>query len=561
MTDPAVPSGAPASADPFDRYDARVLDPATAVRQPGGPAPTTTVYRGDTLLVTGASRADVERLNAVVTELAARFDLTAVEPDAFTEIDIDNTDNADSAAGTDDAGGRESRGDERRLGRDVLAHNKLARLLGLAEQAGVPLVVPVRFRSSLAGPAPAVDVWPLLQAVRNLADAELDRSVGLDHLMFAAASISGNPFTRGTSVIGGNPFTRGTSVIGGNPFTRGTSAGVDQYLQGGSGGHGPVSVVLAPPRRHGKCSPHVVVMDTGVGAHPWFVAQPVQRRLLLSNGDDVGLDVDAPAVAATDPEAAGAIPDALTGMLASHAGHGTFITGLLRQSCPDADITALRVMGGDGVVAEDELTTAVTALGVHLSQEPGSVDVLVLSLGYYVETAEDVHYTAGLEVLLLDLGQRGVMTFAAAGNDCTDRRSYPAAFADHGGFTDPGCLPLVAVAALNPDSSVALFSNDGPWVNGEAAGANVVSTAPVLASGAWSADTSLRGPNGQRRGTIDPDQFRGGFATWSGTSFAAPVLAGKYLAKLVEAGCPDDPGMRRALAPSRAMGRWKTDSP
>ena len=62
----------------------------------------------------------------------------------------------------------------------------------------------------------------------------------------------------------------------------------------------------------------------------------------------------------------------------------------------------------------------------------------------------------------------------------------------------------------------------------------------VLASGAWSADTALVQPDGKPRGTIDPDSFSSGFATWSGTSFAAPVLAGRFAAALSAAGCPTD---------------------
>jgi len=537
VTESAAEAAESAANDPFLRYEARVLDPATAVRLPGGPPPSSTVYRGDTLLFTARSRAQVERLVAAVAELAAALELRVAGPDAFTEIERGDGEH-----------------DRRRIAgvRDIPAHNKLARLLALAEQAGVPLVVPIRFESSREGPAPAVDVWPLLQALRAGDDAELPPAVGLDHLMFSAATISGNPFSRGMALIGGDPFSRGMATIGGDPFSRGMSSGVNQYLAGGSGGHGPVSVVLAPPQRTaGSCRPHVVVLDTGVGGHPWFVALPVQRRLVLDNGDSIGMDVDDPAVIATDPEAHGSVPDKLTGLLATHAGHGTFISGLLRQTCPDADITSLRIMDGDGVVTEDELAQALMGLGVRLDQNAGSIDALVLSLGYYVESGEDGSYTAGLKHLLLELAARGVITFAAAGNDCTDRRSYPAAFADALEFTTVGALPLLAVAALNPDRSVALFSNDAKWVNGDAAGANVVSTAPVLASGGWSADTSFSGPNGKLRGTIDADHFSSGFATWSGTSFAAPVLAGRYLARLVRENCPVGADRRKALVPPR----------
>ena len=301
------------------------------------------------------------------------------------------------------------------------------------------------------------------------------------------------------------------AAVSGNPFTRGMAGGVDQYLAGvdlAVMDRSAWSLAGAPRRTAKVCHPHVVVLDTGVGQHPWFEGLLVERRLTLSNGDTIGLDVDDVAVDATNPEGAGSVPDKLVGLLATHAGHGTFISGLLRQTCPNADITCLRIMDGDGVVAEDELTEAVTALAVRLDQNKGSIDALVLSLGYYVETDEDIQYTAGLKHLLIYLATRGVITFAAAGNDCTDRRSYPAAFADAPEFNTVGALPLLAVAALNPDKSVALFSNDADWVNGEAAGANVVSTAPVRAAGAWSADTSFRGPNGERRGTIDPRPFQ-----------------------------------------------------
>jgi subtilisin family serine protease len=38
--------------------------------------------------------------------------------------------------------------------------------------------------------------------------------------------------------------------------------------------------------------------------------------------------------------------------------------------------------------------------------------------------------------------------------------------------------------------------------------------------------------DGHERAAIDPDDFTGGFAVWSGTSFAAPVLAGRLAAAL-----------------------------
>jgi len=285
----------------------------------------------------------------------------------------------------------------------------------------------------------------------------------------------------------------------------------------------------------------VVVLDTGVGRHPWFSPpnEPINRQLTLSSGVLVGSDVTLAESVASDPEGDGAISDSMTGTLASHAGHGTFIAGLLRQTCPEALITVLRVMGSAGVVPEDVLTTELMALAVYVGEHPHDIDVLVLSLGYYAETAADQTYTAGLLLLLAALGRRGVTTVAAAGNDSTRSRSYPAAFAVQSPFGDREVCPLISVAALNPDGTVALFSNDGHWVIAEASGANVVSTAPVTIQGGLSAVASIKDNfNGKIRSAIDPDRYSGGFATWSGTSFAAPVLAGRFLAMIADSTSP-----------------------
>jgi subtilisin family serine protease len=53
------------------------------------------------------------------------------------------------------------------------------------------------------------------------------------------------------------------------------------------------------------------------------------------------------------------------------------------------------------------------------------------------------------------------------------------------------------------------------------------------------AKLTLPGEGGVRS-TMDMDDYRGGFATWSGTSFAAPVLAGEIAQRLIEGGTLDD---------------------
>ena len=104
--------------------------------------------------------------------------------------------------------------------------------------------------------------------------------------------------------------------------------------------------------------------------------------------------------------------------------------------------------------------------------------------------------------------------------------------------------------ALNPDGTVALFSNDGDWVTAQAPGANIVSTAPTDLRGAWQPQVDVSSSTYSNRATLAPEWFSGGFAVWSGTSFAAPALAGRYLAGLVNAGVPADNGARRGLLSS-----------
>jgi subtilisin family serine protease len=137
--------------------------------------------------------------------------------------------------------------------------------------------------------------------------------------------------------------------------------------------------------------------------------------------------------------------------------------------------------------------------------------------------------------LLQALRLLGCVVVASAGNDAIDRPAFPASLwpwpdSDNGLQPDHGTRQL-AVGALNPNlRTTALFSNVGPWVNAYAAGAAVVSTIPAFQGGLQA--TARDDYDGRRRETIDPDDYRGGFAIWSGTSFAAPLIAGRVAAAL-----------------------------
>jgi subtilisin family serine protease len=275
----------------------------------------------------------------------------------------------------------------------------------------------------------------------------------------------------------------------------------------------------------------VAILDTGCGRHPWL--DTIVDSQLSLDGAYVGRPAHV-----RDPEAVGSLDDFEDAV----AGHGTFMTGLVRIFCPDADVISVRTVDHDGAVVESALVGTLAQI-VELVRrerngEPGgrAIDVLVLSVGYYHETSEESPFEPVLAASLEALGRLGVMVVAAAGNDATSRPMYPAAFAPWSNSrgpsaTSPDRLPVISVGATNPDGAVALFSNDGPWVRAWEAGAAVVSTMPVtFHSGLSSAPH--RPAVGQVRNSLDPDDYSAGFAVWSGTSFAAPVLAGKLLRAL-----------------------------
>jgi subtilisin family serine protease len=95
---------------------------------------------------------------------------------------------------------------------------------------------------------------------------------------------------------------------------------------------------------------------------------------------------------------------------------------------------------------------------------------------------------------------------------------------------------VVSVGALNPNRTDALFTNGGSWVSCYAPGASVMSTMPPFQGGSQA--TAQVVIDGRLRESIDPDDYRGavgrrfqgGFGLWSGTSFAAPTVAGALAA-------------------------------
>ena len=447
------------------------------------------------------------------------------------------------------------------------------RLVELARRAGVlqgrtnPLVV----RATLVRPAgdhrprSAPDAWPVLQRYRATVRPERYGAVQLQHLLtIGAADTDGRGMTPTPYVAHAptsNPYVAHAPTA--NPYvahaprpvpyvahpTGSTgSAATAEYAQPGWGGRAPVCWVgPAPVRRSevaldGRRRPVVAVLDTGTGRHPWL--DPVVEPAPTCGPFRIGI-----VEPTTDIERLGVVTGGLTGSLDIEAGHGTFIAGLVHQRCPDARILSVRVVQPDGVIDEYDVLSALNMLWVRqaLALADGDadelVDVVSLSLGYYHEDPRDAQFDPLLLAPLRALAELGVLVVTSAGNDATGRQIYPASFAPHpDGYvqdTPVTEVPLVAVGALNPDGTAALFSNDGPWVRAWRPGASIVSTVPTTFDGGRQA-TSRVSADGEVRSTIDPDNFASGFATWSGTSFAAPILAGDLARRLLDDRLPRD---------------------
>ena len=386
-------------------------------------------------------------------------------------------------------------------------------------------------------PVPRVDAWRLLQRARaRTVDGPRARrgldGVGLDHVLTV------DPVGGKTNPVGGktNPVGGKTNPVGGKT----NIPGADSYLEPGAGGRQVVDFVGRAPVRSGVVAkggrrPVVAVLDTGCGRHEWFEPGIVTTYPEI-DGHVIGVGDRT-----TDPEVIGDVSGPYDGAIDDAAGHGTFIAGVIRQLSPEADIIAVRVADSQGTLLEGDFMCAVRDV-VKMMQLPAkdggrAVDVLNLSLGYYHETPQDELFDRTLASLLLAARRLGCAVVCSAGNDATDRPTFPAALWRWPGaeFSVPDptdAAPHVSVGALNPNRTMALFSNLGAWVRTYAPGAAVLSTHPGFDGGVQAGTRDDR--FGLRRETIDPDDFGGGFALWSGTSFAAPYVAGMLAAAIAE---------------------------
>jgi hypothetical protein len=512
------------------RHRARLLDPATAVTGPAGARPQSTAYRADTLLL--------PRWQTLLPDLLERYN-KALEP----------------------------------LGAELRpVEPATAAWARMTPHRDIHIPVLLLSRSDrLVDRAP--DPWAALVALRRSFTADETGVIGLEHIVIASSiGIEGAP-------VHGGPVHGGP--VHGGPVHGGAIA---LY----TGSRNPVRVMLtSPPARRAPATlaggrrPVVAVLDTGVGPHPWLpvrdlsaVTHPSLVDLPVSSDPVVEVssdfqqllaDHEAAVAAATgatttapldSPCEARDVVQPLLGLTDSHAGHGTFVAGVVHQTCPDARVLSLRVLHSDGIGAEGSCLLALDWLRARVESALSRgvadelVDVASLSLGFYPEDV-DPAVANQIGTAITRLNDLGVIVVAAAGNDATTRPFLPAALGGNAAGTS-GNPMLAAIGALNASGiTTAAFSNHGEWVTRWAPGNALVSTVPVwqgaMAPGLVVPDGA--GAGSRLRTTPDEDDLTTGFAVWAGTSFATPVVAGLLAGALaVDADHPMDPAGRRARA-------------
>ncbi len=269
----------------------------------------------------------------------------------------------------------------------------------------------------------------------------------------------------------------------------------------------PNYLLEAPESQRGRRR-WVIGGDAGVFAGQWSVQMlQLNEAHAISRGEgvtvailDTGVDLNHPAlagrlIAGFDFVDFDDTPQEEGSESANPAyGHGTHVAGIVALVAPQAKIMPVRVLDADGVG-----NLWVLAEGLLFAADPDrnpstndGAQIVNLSLG-------TLRRTALIEDLIRELAcddddddederclyGRGIVIVSAAGNSGDNTPHYPAA---------EQAANALAVAATTATDTLADFSTRGEWVQISAPGDRIVSPVPNQRYGVWSG-TSMAAPH------------------------------------------------------------------
>jgi len=268
--------------------------------------------------------------------------------------------------------------------------------------------------------------------------------------------------------------------------------GVGNRGRVGGGGGGPLRAAGGLRIRPGKAmvdtgvGVRVGVLDTQIYPNPWFAGAWTSRV-----ADELKLTLAKRRLGGRN------LPPA--------AGHATFVTGIILQQAPAANVIVRSVLDLHGEASSWEVAKAIVALARTRPQ------IMNLSFLCFTEDGEPpLALSAAIDKVDTD-----TVVVAAAGNhgkskvdhNGSDAPAWPAAF-DR----------VIAVASANNKGEPSTFSPRGPWVDMYIAGEDVHST-------------FIEGKLDLNGAPADQDAVYKGFASWTGSSFAAAKLSGAVAAR------------------------------
>jgi subtilisin family serine protease len=270
-----------------------------------------------------------------------------------------------------------------------------------------------------------------------------------------------------------------------------------------AGAQRPATTVTAAGTRSDAAAASAAAQVNAQAAWALVGNRTVPPVAVLDSGiDDLHPDLAGKIVAARD------FVDT-TGDTSDAGWHGTAVAGVTESVCPSCTIVSAKVLD-----AEDAGDDAEIAQGLLWAVDAGA-RVANLSMSGPDEAP-------ALRKAIRTATRRGVVIVAAAGNDASGAKSYPAA--------DPN---VIGVAATTPSDALYAWSNRGSWVALAAPG-NVT--------------TTLRG---------------GGYTAFRGTSAAAPAVAAAAAECLAVSPGLTPAAVRRILlcaaAPTRSPGLARLD--